>query len=319
MKILYGVQTTGYGHISRSKKIIDGLQKGGHQVDILVSGGKEQVSLDAKYRFKGLDLVSRDGGINLTHTLTGQNWTQLFRDIRNFRGDYDLVVSDFEPISSWFAKIKGIKLWSISNQNNHLSPNYPRPKSWLRISESVMKWVSPTRNRIGFHWINFDDYIHKPIIRDQILQGVDMGHHRGYYLVYMNGLDLYQIINTLTKLHHNDFVVYSDQVKSGIVVENTRIKPIDFAGFTKDLIKCRGVITTSGFSTISEALYLQKKLMVIPQKNHWEQECNAYNLELSGFFVRKSINQIKDFMDSPLVVIDRWKDPTPDIIRKISC
>ncbi|MCL4722204.1 MAG: glycosyltransferase, partial [Gammaproteobacteria bacterium] len=38
MRILYGVQTTGHGHLVRSTPLIRGLRARGHSVDVLLSG-----------------------------------------------------------------------------------------------------------------------------------------------------------------------------------------------------------------------------------------------------------------------------------------
>ena len=40
MRILYGVQTTGNGHISRSREVIRELKRLGHDVHVLLSGRK---------------------------------------------------------------------------------------------------------------------------------------------------------------------------------------------------------------------------------------------------------------------------------------
>jgi uncharacterized protein (TIGR00661 family) len=49
--------------------------------------------------------------------------------------------------------------------------------------------------------------------------------------------------------------------------------------FNQSLINCHGIITGAGFETPAEALYLGKKLMVIPLKGQYEQKCNAAALE----------------------------------------
>ena len=38
MKILYGIATTGNGHISRSRVIVNALKKRGHSIDVILSG-----------------------------------------------------------------------------------------------------------------------------------------------------------------------------------------------------------------------------------------------------------------------------------------
>ena len=58
MKILYAIQGTGNGHISRARDIIPLLQKKG-DLDILISGTEADVELGypVKYTLKGLSFV----------------------------------------------------------------------------------------------------------------------------------------------------------------------------------------------------------------------------------------------------------------------
>ena len=58
MKILYAIQGTGNGHISRARDIIPLLREKG-EVDILVSGTEADVDLGypVKYKLKGMSFV----------------------------------------------------------------------------------------------------------------------------------------------------------------------------------------------------------------------------------------------------------------------
>ena len=70
MKILYAIQGTGNGHLSRARDIIPVLQQKG-ELDILVSGIQADVDLPypVKYRFKGLSFIfGKNGGIDLNAT-----------------------------------------------------------------------------------------------------------------------------------------------------------------------------------------------------------------------------------------------------------
>jgi predicted glycosyltransferase len=55
------------------------------------------------------------------------------------------------------------------------------------------------------------------------------------------------------------------------------------------MIHAKGIITGGGFETPAEALYLGKKIMVIPIKGQYEQDCNAAALKEFGAEV---INEI---------------------------
>lgn len=45
MKILYGIQLTGNGHITRSIEIIRALKENGFYVDIITSGNNSQIEI----------------------------------------------------------------------------------------------------------------------------------------------------------------------------------------------------------------------------------------------------------------------------------
>ena len=67
MKVLYAIQATGNGHISRAQELIPLLQKN-IDLDILVSGTAADIALDypIRYRFHGLSfVVGKHGGIHL--------------------------------------------------------------------------------------------------------------------------------------------------------------------------------------------------------------------------------------------------------------
>src|SRR5690606_3105571 len=100
MKILYAIQGTGNGHISRAREIVPLLQKHG-ELDLLISGSQADVSLTefVKYNFHGFSYVfGKNGGIDYWKTFKEMNLRQFFKDMQSvpFK-DYDLIINDFEP------------------------------------------------------------------------------------------------------------------------------------------------------------------------------------------------------------------------------
>jgi hypothetical protein len=51
--------------------------------------------------------------------------------------------------------------------------------------------------------------------------------------------------------------------------------PIDNEAFTQSFANCAGVLCGAGFELPAEAMFLNKKLMVIPMIGQYEQHCNA--------------------------------------------
>lgn len=82
------------------------------------------------------------------------------------------------------------------------------------------------------------------------------------------------------------------------------VKPVANRPFIERLPQSRAVITSAGFETCTEAMFLEKKLMVIPIKNQYEQYCNAAALKEMGVPVRNRIDQgfipeVRSWLNSP--------------------
>lgn len=110
MKILYAIQGTGNGHLSRARDVIPALQKKGVKLDILVSGIQADIEIPhpVKYRLKGLSFIfGKQGNVNLWRTYLKANATRLQQEIRSIPiKDYDLVLNDFEPVTAWACKMQ---------------------------------------------------------------------------------------------------------------------------------------------------------------------------------------------------------------------
>jgi Glycosyl transferase family 1 len=88
------------------------------------------------------------------------------------------------------------------------------------------------------------------------------------------------------------------------------------------MMHCTGVLCGGGFETPAEALFLKKKLLVIPMKGQYEQQCNAAALKTMGVPVLKSlkqkhINAIALWAKGKQQVIVNYPDSTARIISML--
>ncbi len=323
MKILYAVQGTGNGHITRAIEIIPYLQQKG-DVDILVSGIQSDIELPfkVKYRFKGMSFIfGKKGGVDFWKTFMKLNSLKLLKEIKNIDlKSYDLIISDFEPISCW-AAIKSKKdCIGLSNQVATLHPLAPKPKKTDLIGKLVLQNYAPTTFNYGFHFKRLDGSVFTPIIRKQVrdLIPTDDGH----YTVYLPSYDDEQIVRYLKLLYTVKWQVFSKHYKKGKQIKNIKIFPIDSELFLKSIASSKGVLCNAGFGTVSEALFLRKKVMVIPMKKQFEQACNAAMLKEMGVPVIKKLNldnipKIKKWLiDDTIVKVD-YPDNAEEIVSII--
>jgi len=323
MKILYGIQGTGNGHLTRAIEILPYLQRKA-DVDILISGEQYDLPLpfEPKYRMKGLYFVfGKNGGIDLIKTFKKINSFRLLKEIRQFPIEkYDLVISDFEPISCWAANLKNVKCIGLSNQAATLHPNAPVPKSFDPLGKLILEYYAPVSEEYGFHFKSLSDKIFTPIIRKEVRECKISD--KGHYTVYLPAYDDDRIIKNLKKFNDIKFEVFSKHNKKPLNQKNIRILPIQGKKFLDSMASSKGIICNAGFGTTSEALFLGKKLLVIPMKNQYEQQCNAAMLKTMGVTSIKSLKakhheKMEEFFKSAKAIKVDYPDQTEKIINKI--
>ncbi len=65
-----------------------------------------------------------------------------------------------------------------------------------------------------------------------------------------------------------------------------------------DLMKgCKGYISTAGFESICEAMYLRKPVLMVPVEGQYEQACNAIDGEIAGAGIKASSFDISKFIN----------------------
>jgi uncharacterized protein (TIGR00661 family) len=300
MKILYAIQGTGNGHISRAREIVPLLQQYG-DLDLLVSGTEAEVSLSQpfKYRFHGFSFVfGTKGGVDKWATFKLMNLRQLWHDMHHLPlAQYDLIINDFEPVSAWACRLQKVPSVSLSHQCSFISPKTPRPEKW-NYAEWLFKYYSPTTHHIGFHFEKYDDFIHTPVIRGDIrkLQPVN-GRH---YTVYLPAYDDKTLVHYLSQTKDVQWHIFSKRQKTPYQNGNIQIFPVNNESFNKSMASCEGLLTGGGFEGPAEALYLKKKVLMIPMLGQYEQQCNALAASKLGVPVIHAIGD--DFTEQ----INKW-------------
>lgn len=323
MKILYAIQGTGNGHLSRAKEIIPYLKEKG-ELDLLVSGIQSDIPLpyEVKYVFKGMSFVfGKKGGIDYLNTYMKNHVNRFIAEVKSLPIEqYDIIINDFEPISAWAAHFKKKSCISLSNQCAVLSPNAPKPKKEDTLGKFMLNNYAPTTATYGFHFQSYSDNIYTPIVRQEVrdLKVSNLGH----YTVYLPAYDDERIIKKLKLVTDVQFQVFTKHGKSTYQNENIHVQPINNEAFLKSMASCTGVLCAAGFGTPSEALFLKKKLMVIPMKAQYEQQCNAEALKLMGVPVIKELRKkhipaiLKWIMTDDFVEVN-YPNQTKEIVDSI--
>ncbi len=278
MRILYAVQGSGHGHLARAGEIYPELCRHG-EVDVLVSGPGAQADLPfpVRHRLHGLSFILGDNGrFSAAGSARKLRLRQAWRDMRSLelRKHYDLVINDFEPVSAWAARCSSVPCIALSHQWAVRHGFAPKPElagDWK--GESILKHFAPSDDGFGFHFKSYSKKIFTPVIRREVreMQVTDEGH----YTVYLPAYEEAAVLAFLQKFEKERWEVFSQRCREESVQGNVRLRPIGGSSFLQSMASSAGVLTSAGFECPAEALFLGKKLMVVPMEHQYEQQCNA--------------------------------------------
>ena len=145
MKILYGVQGTGNGHLSRTRALLPELQRPGIDIDFVFSGRRREDFFDmasfGDFRlFEGLTLFHERGRVQLLKTVT-HNKFACWCDITTDLSQYDLVISDFDGYD-----LEAILARHCLSHQSAFGTQCPRPSYWAQS----LQWFTTSKTSVGF-------------------------------------------------------------------------------------------------------------------------------------------------------------------------
>ena len=78
---------------------------------------------------------------------------------------------------------------------------------------------------------------------------------------------------------------------------NLHFHRINGQKFLEMMQNCKGLVTTAGFESVCEAMYLGKPTMMIPVPKHYEQACNAIDGKRAGAGISETKFDLTPFLD----------------------
>jgi uncharacterized protein (TIGR00661 family) len=322
-RILYGVAGEGFGHCSRAHLIGQHLLDTGHDVRF-VGFGKVPSALgplfkDRVHRIEGLSFAYRKGRISQWRTFTRNlaGFPRIVRENRRLLRSSlegfvpDVVMTDFEPFSAWWARMHHVPLVSVDNEHVLTRCRLQHASSQILsrwIAQSIIHayvirpdatvvlnfFKAPVRGR--------STVLAPPVVRTEVTR---LRPSQGDYLVvYVStGQGREALQGVLDRFPGHRFIVYGYDAYAE--QGHCLYKRISTAGFLQDLAGSRGVIASAGFSLLSECMALQKRMLLVPVAGQYEQRLNARYAEQLGLglwcrqLTPASLSRFLSWLDHP--------------------
>lgn len=305
MKILFGVQTEGNGHITQAIAVKQYLQSQGLNVtDAFAAKKKKGLASYFKDEFnaieyEGFDFVfGKDGRVVIWKTIL-KGLIELPRLILSFINIYkvikkekpDAIFNFYEPLVGLTAIFfPNIKYISFGHQYAMESIVYPNISGYFiqKIFLGIINGITSIGAKIvALSYYEYKDdtmMVSPPILRQESY--VTSDKQEDFVLVYLMNEDMLpQLISEANKHPELQIHCFTKLTKEHDVPSNIKLFNLDGKLFQEKMKVCKSVVCSGGFETSAEAIYHKKPLLMIPMPNHYEQHANCNDAYLSSFAI----------------------------------
>jgi uncharacterized protein (TIGR00661 family) len=314
LRILFTVQGEGRGHLTQAIALADMLHRNGHEVVEVLVGKSHSRELPGFFYekikapvtiYEAPSLIYNKAKKQIDKTKTifhninikklkyyGDSILLIHHHIKECKPD---ILINFYEVLPGFAQVRfriDTPYVNIGHQYLLKHPEYAHGKGEHQ-SHTLLRWhatlscFGATKTlAISFYPMKIFPREHltvvPPLLRKEVLElkPTTGDYILGYMLNqgYENEVRAWHRKHPDVKLHF--FWDKKDAPETLVVDDTLTLHRINDELFLQYMAGCKGYITTAGFESVCEAMYLNKPIMMIPA--HIEQEINAADAESIG-------------------------------------
>ncbi|HTF05158.1 MAG TPA: glycosyltransferase family protein [Bacteroidia bacterium] len=330
-KVLFVVQGEGRGHMTQAISMKQILDRNGFTVCGVLVGSSNRREIPQFFldHFKDVTVqkiqspnfvTSKNRKIKIWPTITHNfsNARKYMRSAKLLRltieeTEADVVLNFYEPTCGLYhlmlKKSRKIPMISIAHQYLTGHSKFKFPNGHL-LDKIMLKLYTDFTSAGSEHHFGLSFYplanekksrirVVPPLLRREVMQKeVRQENYFLCYLVnsgYVDDLIQWADDNPGTTLH-----IFSD-IKSD--EEMRQLKPnlflhrLNDKKFLEYMAACQGVISSAGFESVCEAMWLGKPVFMVPVEGHFEQLCNAVDALRAGAGIYDRSFKISRFLE----------------------
>jgi uncharacterized protein (TIGR00661 family) len=311
LRVLFAVQGEGRGHMTQALAVREMLAAGGHTVcGALV--GRSEARVAPSFFVEGMDAPvhsfdspnfayhPRTHAVSLTETvaqgvrrsgLYHRNLELIGRQVRALRPD--VILNFYEGMTGLYALTARpeIPIVAVGHQYMFFHPAYrfAPGQPVARAATKAYTWLTAAgaKRLLALSFYEAEDRpdrrlrVTPPILRRDLF-GLDGGRDDGFFLAYLLHRALAEGLVRWCEEHAEVRVRCFWDGEPWAPLPNLSFHPLDGERFLREMARCRGVVCTAGFESVSEAMWLGKPVYMMPTPRHLEQRTNALDAARTG-------------------------------------
>ena len=345
MKVLFIVQGEGRGHLTQAISLGQLLRSAGHRVAAVLVGkaeGREipnfftdQINAEI-HTFLSANLVYNhdDGSICVgrtvrTHLLRAGKYQGSLRAIHAHISAIqpDLIVNFYEVLGGFYKFFyrPTAPMVCVAHQYLLLHPHFPFPRN-SRFDRRIVNLnthltAMGAERKLALSFRRYEAWetvphltIVPPLLRREVKQLKPT--NGDFVLAYLTHPSLSPQIIAWHKQHPElPLHCFRDDPAAPEVerIDDTlTFHQLDGPKYLRMMQTCLALVSTAGFESVCEAMYLGKPVLMVPVPKHFEQACNAIDGVLAGAgascrtFDLSVLNDFLPYFQSPQAEFQNW-------------
>ena len=319
------------------------LKENGHDVSHVIVGKSKRRELPKFFLDQIESLVTQlespnfvtdknARSVNVFRTLTTN--LRKYRTFLNSINHIDEIVSKEKPdaIINFYDFLSGLyfllkkpatKHIALAHQFllNHSAFEFPRgrfyDKSSLLLGNRLASYGA--EKILGLSFQDMPDqpqkklFVVPPLLREKAKN--QKTSHGNHFLVYMVNHGYAQEVKEFHSRHPeipiHCFWDKKDEPSELKVDDTLTFHQLDDEKFIRFMASSRGYLTTAGFESVCEAMYMGKPILMVPVEGHYEQACNALDAKKAGAGVSSDIFDLEvllNYLPQHKDVGDKFRD-----------
>lgn len=313
-KFIFTIQGEGRGHLTQAISLTQMLEEAGHQVIGYAVGTFQNRQIPSFFKnfiqnkpiiqYEAPSIIYGEGR-SVKLFATGLQAFKNFTIFKNSAKELDKFIDENKPdgIVNFYESITGLYYFltkstipclSIGHQYLLLNKNFISIKGksldrfLLNLNTKITAYGSKKFLGLSFAPLKNDErrkiYTVPPLLR-KVVKDLNISNE-GAWLAYLTHYRLADEI-AVWHLHNPDIKIdcfwdHPEIKETYEYAPNLTFHPINAEKYLEKMSKCAGLISTAGFESVAEAMYLGKPVMMVPVPNHIEQMINAFDGERAG-------------------------------------
>ena len=340
-KFIFTVQGEGRGHLTQAISFTQIAREAGHEVIGYAVGSFQGRKIPSFFldfigdtpllQYNSPSIIFGNGkSVQLAKTAMQavtnfktfwKSATQLEEFIEELKPDG--IINFYESITGLYKLKSRSKVPTLSvghqylllNKNFESFPEKKIDRILLNMNTMITSIGSKKLLGLSFRPIDNDEKIEvvPPLLRQQVKSIVPKAGER--WLAYLTHFRLSEDImawsNANPEVKLDCFWDNPARRETYHYSDSLTFHPIDAENYLAKMTECAGLISTAGFESVAEAMYLGKPAMMVPVPNHIEQMINAYDGELSGAGIGAStfdLSIFKNYLPSHVSVQEQYQE-----------